>query len=315
MNRRSLLLSAAGTGLAVSGLAAAPAQPRGVRRPTTSSRRELRAGSRAPARRLLRGATTAKLATGAAARDLSHGALSAPSTRRRWRHCSPTPARLPRSPRISSSRGLTGTFATQRAAAARTGLEIARPLLGVYLAAAIGVSIASYRTLLHHDGRQRRAAGRSALPALGRAAGGDLLPTRRRPRDRERRDRGLPWLETRRRGGRVLVAAAALLVGLTLSHRRRATERRPAQHLRRRLVDRGLPGLRQGAEVQLRRLQRARDTDQERRPSGHLRLCEPSQHAAAVRRRPRRQACDVHLQPARTDRPEVQRRGSNRSTT
>ena len=62
-----------------------------------------------------------------------------------------------------------GTFAARRAAG-RTGLEIARPLLGVYLAAAIGVSIAVVPDALRHDGRQRRAAGRQR--SRGSRAGG-----------------------------------------------------------------------------------------------------------------------------------------------
>ena len=146
MNRRSLLFSAAGAGLAVSGLAT----PRGLAAATATDD-ELAFASFGQAAELLLAdfyarAAAAKIVTGAAARDLAHGALSATE------HAAALAKLLTDAGQTASVAEdfefawPDGTFATRRAAG-RTGLEIARPLLGVYLGAAIGVSIGSYRTL------------------------------------------------------------------------------------------------------------------------------------------------------------------------
>ena len=60
------------------------------------------------------------------------------------------------------------------------------------------------------------------------------------------------------------------------------------------------------AALQLRRLERARNADPERRARGHLRVRGAAQHAAPLRAGTRRQARHVHLEPARADRPEVE---------
>ena len=146
MNRRSLLLSAAGAGLALSGLAA----PRGFAAATVTDDELAFAGFGQAAELLLADFYTrtvaAKLATGAAAHDLAHGALSATE------HAAALAKLLTDAGQTASAAEdfefawPDGTFATRRAAG-RTGLEIARPLLGVYLGATIGVSIPSYRAL------------------------------------------------------------------------------------------------------------------------------------------------------------------------
>jgi hypothetical protein len=146
MNRRSLLLSAAGTGLAVSGLTA----PRGFAAATATDD-ELAFASFGQAAELLLAdfyarTAAAKIVTGAGARDLAHGSLSASE------HAAALTKLLTDAGQTASVAEdfdfawPDGTFATRRAAG-RTGLEIARPLLGVYLGAVMGVSIASYRAL------------------------------------------------------------------------------------------------------------------------------------------------------------------------
>src|SRR6478672_1810485 len=146
MNRRSLLLSAAGAGLAVSGLAVPPGFGA-----VTATDDELAFASFGQATKLLLAdfyarATAAKIATGPAARDLAHGALSA------HEHAAALAKLLTDAGQTASVAEdfefawPDGTFTTRRAAG-RTGLEIARPLLGVYIGATIGVSIPSYRAL------------------------------------------------------------------------------------------------------------------------------------------------------------------------
>lgn len=146
MNRRSLLLSAAGAGLAVSGLAA----PRSFAAAAATDD-ELALASFGQAAELLLAdfyarATAAKIVTGAPARDLGHGALSATE------HAAALAMLLTGAGQTAAVAAdfefawPEGTFASRRTAG-YAGLEIARPLLGVYLGATTGVSIASYRTL------------------------------------------------------------------------------------------------------------------------------------------------------------------------
>ena len=170
MNRRSLLLSAAGAGLVVSGLA----PPRG-HAAASATDDELAFASFGQATELLLAdfyvrATTAEIATGAAARDLAHGALSATE------HAAALAKLLTDAGQTASVvedfefAWPDGTFATRRSAG-RTGLEIGHPLLGVYLAAATGVSIASYRTLF----TTMAANVAQQVAALSRLSGGRMV--------------------------------------------------------------------------------------------------------------------------------------------
>jgi hypothetical protein len=146
MNRRSLLLAAAGAGLTASGLVAPPGLAA-----ASATDDELAFASFGQAAELLLAdfytrATAAKIATGTAAGDLAHGVLSATEHAAALAQLLTDAGQTAAVAEDFEFAWPDGTFATRRAAA-RAGLEIARPLLGVYLAAAIGVSIASYRTL------------------------------------------------------------------------------------------------------------------------------------------------------------------------
>jgi hypothetical protein len=171
MNRRSLLFSAAGAGLAVSGLTATP---RGLAAAAATDE-ELAFASFGQAAELLLAdfyarAGKAKIVTGAAARDLVHGALSATE------HAAALAKLLTDAGQTASAAEdfefawPDETFAT-RGAAGRTGLEIARPLLGVYVGAAVGVSIASYRILF----TTMAANVAQQVAALSRLSGGRLV--------------------------------------------------------------------------------------------------------------------------------------------
>jgi hypothetical protein len=170
LNRRSLLLSAAGAGLAVSGLAA----PRGFGAATATDD-ELAFASFGQAAELLLAdfyakTASAKIVAGAAAHDLAHGALSATE------HAAALAGLLTDAGQTAALAEdfefawPEGTFATPRAAG-RTGLEIARPLLGVYVGAALGVSIASYRTLF----TTMAANVAQQVAALSRLSGGRMV--------------------------------------------------------------------------------------------------------------------------------------------
>ena len=146
MNRRSLLLSAAGAGLAVSGVAA----PRGLAA-VTATDDELAFASFGQAAELLLAdfyvrTAAAKIVAGAAGRDLAHGALSATEHAAALAKLLTDAGQTAAVAEDFEFAWPDGTFASRRAAG-RTGLEIARPLLGVNVGAAIGVSIGSYRTL------------------------------------------------------------------------------------------------------------------------------------------------------------------------
>jgi hypothetical protein len=146
MNRRRLLLSAAGAGLAVSGLAAS----NGLAALTATDDELAYANFSQPAEFLLKDfyakTGTAKLVSGSAARNIVRGGLNA----------SEHAAALAK---LLTDAGQTaaveedfefawpdGTFATTKSASA-VGLTITQNLLGVYLSAASAISIPSYRTL------------------------------------------------------------------------------------------------------------------------------------------------------------------------
>ena len=170
MNRRSLLLSAAGAGLAVSGVAA----PRGLAA-VTATDDELAFASFGQAAELLLAdfyarTAAAKIVTGAAAHDLAHGALSATEHAAALAKLLTDAGQTAAVAEDFDFAWPDGTFATRRAAG-RAGLEIARPLLGVYVGAAIGVSIASYRTLF----TTMAANVAQQVAALSRLSGGRMV--------------------------------------------------------------------------------------------------------------------------------------------
>jgi hypothetical protein len=171
MNRRSLLLSAAATGLTVSGLTTAP---RGLAAATATDD-ELAFASFGQAAEILLAdfyerAGKAKIVTGAAVRDLARGALSATEHAAALAKLLTDAGQTAAVAEDFEFAWPDGTFATKRAAG-RTGLEIARPLLGVYVAAAVGVSIASYRTLF----TTMAANVAQQVAALSRLSGGRMV--------------------------------------------------------------------------------------------------------------------------------------------
>ena len=146
MNRRHLLLSAAGAGLAVSGLSTSSGLAA-----LTATDDELAYASFGQAAELLLAdfygkAAAAKVVTGASLQNVKRGALNAAE------HATAQAKLLTdagQTAAVAEDFEFTwpdGTFKSARTAGT-TGLEIARPLLGVYLGAAESVSIASYRTL------------------------------------------------------------------------------------------------------------------------------------------------------------------------
>ena len=147
MNRRRLILSAAGAGLVVTGLSA-PAS--GLAALTATDDELAYANFGLAAELLLQDfyakSAAAKLFDGSGARELARGGLNA-------RQHADALAKL------LTGAGQTaavaedfefawpdGTFASRKSATA-AGLEVTQPLLGVYLAAAAAISITSYRTL------------------------------------------------------------------------------------------------------------------------------------------------------------------------
>ena len=171
MNRRSLLLSAAVTGLTVSGLTTAP---RGLAAATATDD-ELAFASFGQAAEILLAdfyerAGKAKIVTGAATRDLARGALSATEHAAALAKLLTDAGQTAAVAEDFEFAWPDGTFATKRAAG-RTGLEIARPLLGVYVGAAVGVSIASYRTLF----TTMAANVAQQVAALSRLSGGRMV--------------------------------------------------------------------------------------------------------------------------------------------
>ena len=179
------------------------------------------------------------------------------------------------------------------------------------------ISIASYRTLF----ASMAANLAQQVGALSQLSGGRSWVSRSRPHSTSRPPvtPSRPTLARRRPMKRVATTSCrgdSRPRSYARRAGRRADERRSAHDLRSGVADRGVQGLRPGAEVQLRRLERARDADQARRAGRHLRLGCTAQHAAALRGGHRRQAGHVHGEPARVDRAEVEpRRDSSPSTT
>ena len=163
---------------------------------------------------------------------------------------------------------------------------------------------------------------RSVLPRALREPRGKCRPADRRarraclvravsdrdgPRGRERRARGVSGLggEMRKR-----IAATRHRDPRGGSSRVRSTDADGASdHLRGRLADRRVQGVRRQPALQLRRLERARDPDPKRRAGGCLCVRGASQHPAAVQAGSRGQAGHVHLQQARAHRPQVESGG------
>jgi hypothetical protein len=147
MNRRRLILSAAGAGLAVSGLAA----PTSGLAALAATDDELAYANFGLATEFLlkdfyAKTVAAKLVSGAVARELARGGLNATQ---HAEALSKLLAGAGQTAAVEEDFELVwpdGTFANN-SSASTTGLKIAQPLLGVYLSAAAAISIMSYRTL------------------------------------------------------------------------------------------------------------------------------------------------------------------------
>ena len=146
MNRRRLILSAAGAGVAVSGLAT-----RSGSAAVTATDDELAYANFGQATEFLlqdfyARTIEAKLFSGSAARELARGGLNA------TQHAAALAALLTGAGQTAAVQEdfefawPDGTFANKKSVTA-AGLAIAQPLLGVYLKAAAAISIPSYRTL------------------------------------------------------------------------------------------------------------------------------------------------------------------------
>lgn len=147
MNRRRLILSAAGAGLAVTGIAA----PANGLAAAAATEDELAFANFGQATELLlkefyAKTLAARLVTGGHARELARAALNTTE------HASALGKLLTDAGQTAALEEdfafawPDGTFASLRSATA-AGLEITQALLGVYLSAAASISIASYRTL------------------------------------------------------------------------------------------------------------------------------------------------------------------------
>jgi Ferritin-like domain len=146
MNRRRLILSAAGAGLAVSGLVA----PAGLAASAATDDELAYANFGLAAEFLLQDffakSAAAKFFAGAAAREVARGGFNA------GEHAAALSKLLTDAGQTAAVEDdfefawPDGTFATRKSAAA-AGLTVTQTLLGVYLGAAAAISIASYRTL------------------------------------------------------------------------------------------------------------------------------------------------------------------------
>ena len=146
VNRRSLLLSTAGAGLALSGLTA----PRSLAAAAATDD-ELAFASFGQAAELLlhdfyAKTGAAKIVAGPSLRDVARAGLNATEHATALAKLLTDAGQTAALAEDFEFAWPNGTFATAKSAGA-TGLEIARPVLGVYLSAAATVSIASYRTL------------------------------------------------------------------------------------------------------------------------------------------------------------------------
>ena len=194
MNRRRLILSAAGAGLAVSRARRTRAASRLCRDRRRARLRELRPGDRVPAQGLLREGDgregrARRRRPRARPRRLQRG-----RARDRARRSSSTDAGQTAARRGGLRVRLAeGRFASAESTAA-TGLEVTQPLLGAYISAAATISIPSYRTLFASMAANVAQQVGALSRAVGRPRRRRLVPARDRRGDRKRRDRGLPWL-------------------------------------------------------------------------------------------------------------------------
>ncbi len=171
MNRRRLILSAAGLGLAASGLAV-PANGHAALAATDDELAYANFGQAAEflLRDFYARTAAAELMRGDAAREIARGHLNA------TQHAdalSKLLAGAGQSVAVEEDFEFAwpdGTFASQ-SAAATTGLKVAQPLLGVYLTASSTISIASYRTLFASMG----ASLAQQVGSLTRLAGGRIV--------------------------------------------------------------------------------------------------------------------------------------------
>ena len=146
MNRRRLILTAAGAGLAASGLG--PPAGRAATGPTDDEVAFANFGLAAEL--LLKDfyarAADARLFAGGAAADISRGRLNAAEHAAALSGLLTGAGQTPAVEEDFEFAWPQGTFRTRRAVAT-TGLEITRPVLGTYLTAASAITIPSYRTL------------------------------------------------------------------------------------------------------------------------------------------------------------------------
>ena len=146
MNRRRLLLSAAGAGLAVSGLSASS----GLAALTATDDELAYAGFGQAAELLLADfyakTAAAKIVTGASLQNVKRGALNAAEHATAQAKLLTDAGQTAAVAEDFEFAWPDGTFKSGKSAGA-TGLKIAQPLLGVYLGASSSISIASYRTL------------------------------------------------------------------------------------------------------------------------------------------------------------------------
>ena len=146
MNRRSILLSAAGAGLAVSGLRAPPSFAA-----TAATDDELAFASFGQAAEFLLAdfyarTAAAKVVTGTALQNVKRAGLNAAEHATAQAKLLTDAGQTAAVAEDFEFAWPDGTFESGKSAAA-TGLQIAQPVLGVYLGAAATISIASYRTL------------------------------------------------------------------------------------------------------------------------------------------------------------------------
>ena len=177
MNRRALILSAAGAGLAVTGLAA----PSRTLAAQTATDDELAYANFGQATEFLlkdfyAKATAAKLARGSVTHSLARGAFNADEHARALGKLLTDAGQAAAVEDDFQFAWPQGTFASA-AAAAKTGLKITQALLGTYISAATTVSIPSYRAL-YASMAANLAQQVGALSALGggRAVGVSFPP-------------------------------------------------------------------------------------------------------------------------------------------
>ena len=193
MNRRRLILSAAGAGLAVTGLSTTNALAA-----LTATDDELAYANFGQATEFLlkdfyAKATAAKVATGSGTRSLARGAFNANE------HATALGKLLTDAGQTAAVEDdfefvwPAKTFATADSTAA-AGLTITQALLGTYISAAASDLDRVLSHAVREHGRECRPAGRRALRARGRPDRRNIVPCCRHRGVRKRRNRGLPWL-------------------------------------------------------------------------------------------------------------------------